>query len=133
MSCGVTRNWNATSLNDWKFVVLVVMPLMGSASRQPSAPPISAMITDSITNDAMIATGLNPSTSSVAISRVRPLTAANIVFAAPKSAPTAMMIVMKTPRTRDHRGRALRTARRRTRSSRFDAGRPGADRFSAPS
>ena len=96
-AAGVIRNANATSLNDWKFVVLVVIPLMGSAIRQPISPPISARNTDSNTNDTMIANGLKPSTSSVAISRVRDPTAAYMVFMAPNTAPTAMMIVMKMP------------------------------------
>src|SRR6185436_6942283 len=46
-ACGVTRKANATSLNDWKLVVLVVIPLSGRAIAQPIAPPISARNTDS--------------------------------------------------------------------------------------
>src|SRR5438132_6831144 len=97
---GVTRNANATSLNDDQFVVLVVMPLIGKASRQPITPPTNASSTDSIRNESMIEPFEKPSVSSTAISRVRCETAAYIVFMAPKIAPTAMISVITTPATR---------------------------------
>src|SRR5262245_5577103 len=68
---GVTRKANATSLNDDQLVVLVVMPLIGSASRQPITPPISASTIDSNRNDTMIAQPEKPRVISTAISRVR--------------------------------------------------------------
>ena len=76
------------------------MPLMSSDSTQPSTPPHNESSTDSIMNESMIANGLKPSTSSVAISRVRAPTAAYMVFMAPNTAPTAMMRVMNTPAKR---------------------------------
>src|SRR5882724_12584333 len=48
---GVTRNANARDENVWKFRVLVVNPFKGSAARQPTIPPIVAMITASIMNE----------------------------------------------------------------------------------
>src|ERR1051326_2192149 len=95
----VIRNWNAISENDRKFGVLEVMPFIGSASTQPTRPPITEMITDSTTNDSMTAPGPKPSTRSRASSRVRAPIEAYIVFAAPNTAPTAMMTVMNVPTT----------------------------------
>src|SRR5207302_8537525 len=67
-AAGVMRNAKATSLKDWKLVVLVVMPLIGIAIRQPIAPPIKARKIDSIMNETITDHGLKPSTSRVAIS-----------------------------------------------------------------
>src|SRR5204863_9971591 len=94
---GVMRNWNAISENDWKFVVLEVMPFMGSDNAQPTSPPITDTMTDSTTNATSTDSGPNPSTDSMAISRVRAPIAANIVLAAPNTAPTAMITVMNVP------------------------------------
>src|SRR5215471_1001317 len=99
MIWGVTWNWNAISENDWKFVVLEVMPFMGSASTQPTSPPITATITDSTTNDTKIDHEPKPSTESMAISRVREPIVAYIVLAAPNTAPIAMIAVMNEPIT----------------------------------
>src|SRR2546426_1700333 len=44
---GVTRKLKAISLKLAQLVVLVTMPLMGSANRHPAAPPAAAMIADS--------------------------------------------------------------------------------------
>src|SRR5947208_8281414 len=79
-SSGVTRNANAISLKLAKFVVLVTTPLIGSASRQPITPPTNAITADSARKLASTLRGWNPSVRSTAISGVRELTAAYIVF-----------------------------------------------------
>src|SRR5207253_1548382 len=79
-SIGVTRNANATSLKLAQFVVLVTTPLIGSASRHPTTPPNSAITADSARKLASTLRGWKPSVSSTAISGVRELTAAYIVF-----------------------------------------------------
>ena len=96
----MTRNANATSLKDEKFVVLVTIPFTGRAIRHPSAPPIRARLVDSTRNESITASGLKPRISSTATSRVRALTAANMVFIAPNTAPTAMISTMNQPATR---------------------------------
>src|SRR5213593_90981 len=46
-SPGVTRKLKAISLKLAQLVVLVTIPLIGSARRHPTPPPTAAMITDS--------------------------------------------------------------------------------------
>src|SRR6266550_1681955 len=59
-NCGVTRKLNAISLNLDQFVVLVTMPLSGSAKRHPSMPPIAAMMADSARKLTSTLVGLKP-------------------------------------------------------------------------
>ena len=99
-SFGVTRKANAISLKLAQFVVLVTTPLIGSANRHPMMPPTKAINADSARKLASTLRGWKPRVSSTAISGVRELTAAYIVFTAPKTAPTAMMLVIMIARNR---------------------------------
>ena len=74
------------------------MPLIGSASSPPATPPSRAIATDSERKDARTLRGAKPRVSSTAISGVRDETAAYIVFTAPKTAPTAMTLVIMMAR-----------------------------------
>ena len=94
-SPGVTRKLKAISLKLAQFVVLVTIPLMGNASRPPITPPIAAMRADSTRKLASTLRGRKPSVSSTAISGARDATAAYIVFTAPNTAPTAMIVVIR--------------------------------------
>ena len=48
---GVTRNENASSVNDCQLVVLVEIMLKGSASKQPKTPPMRQIKTHSKRNE----------------------------------------------------------------------------------
>src|SRR6185503_990445 len=97
-SAGVTRKLKAISLKLDQFVVLVTMPLSGSANRHPSTPPISAMNADSARKLSSTLPGLKPSVRSTPISGAREAIAAYIVLIAPNTAPTAMIPVIITAR-----------------------------------
>src|SRR5947207_2286651 len=97
-SSGVTRKLNAISLKLDQFVVPVTMPLRGSAKRQPRMPPMTAMNADSARKLTRTVHGLKPSVSRTPISGAREEIAAYIVLIAPKTAPTAMMLVIMTAR-----------------------------------
>src|SRR5438093_219956 len=87
-SAGVTRKLNAISLKLDQLVVLVTMPLSGSANRQPSSPPMTAMNADSARKLSSTLAGRKPRVSSTPISGARDAIAAYIVLIAPKTAPT---------------------------------------------
>ena len=63
-------------------------------------PPNNAITADSARKLAITLRGGKPSVSSTAISGVRELTAAYIVFTAPNTAPTAMIDVIMIARKR---------------------------------
>jgi hypothetical protein len=87
---GVVLKEKLISLNVRKFVVPVLIKLSGSESSTPTIPATSPRRAASIRKAPMMLRLLKPSTLSAAISCVRADTAAYIVFAAAKQAPTAM-------------------------------------------
>src|SRR5439155_7014018 len=81
-SAGLTRKAKAISLKLAQLVVLVTMPLIGSAIRPPITPPAAAISADSATKLASTLRGGKPRVRSTAISGARAATAAYIVFTA---------------------------------------------------
>ena len=104
---GVMRKLKASSENELKLVVEIVVTCRKLAASRPAAAPTSDSSSASSRNAVRIAPRPKPSARSVPISAVRVATDAYIVMAAPMMAPSEKitdsvlpMIVMKRDRSR---------------------------------